>query len=385
MKATNMEAVAGATQQSTASRSTGKVTITLHENEMPAFAGPEIDRLYGHLLSSLSHFEVAKGLRNASTYVARRDGVPLAVLLYERDRHEVRMISEFVALDDTEMQRFTDHIFARFPSVRVVSFNKIRAPMQQLRRLHRPFQAVACTEDVVIDLPPTVEEYEARLGKNTRRNLKRYASLLQRDFPSYRYQVRIADEVNERQIRDIVELNRARMEDKSIVPRINEEETQWIVRFAQRCGIVGVATIDGRVCAGAIGFRIGDNYFMHVIAHDPAYNGYSVGLLCYYRTICEGIARGGKEFHLLLGRYEYKYRLLGETREIAHVDVYRSRLQALLHLRRIAKTALGARLLRMKLWLLEAERRDDASSRIATRLVQALRSVKRYRTRKKNP
>jgi hypothetical protein len=55
---------------------------------------------------------------------------------------------------------------------------------------------------------------------------------------------------------------------------------------------------------------------MHVIAHEPAFNDYSSGILCYYHTICEGIVRGGKRFHLLSGRYEYKYRLLGATVEI---------------------------------------------------------------------
>ncbi|MGH8808694.1 MAG: GNAT family N-acetyltransferase [Noviherbaspirillum sp.] len=350
------------------------LTISFHENEVPSFAAAEIDRLYGHLFCSLSHFQVAKDLKQASTYVVRKASVVITVFLFIRDGHEVKMINEFAPIDEAAARLFARSMFARYPSVKVVSFSKVRV---ELHDLPYPFQKVNCTEDIVVTLPPTVDEYHARLGKNMRRNLKRYTSTLQRDFPSYSYHVYVGDEVSEQQLRDIIELNRTRMAGKSIVSRIDEEETQWIVRFARQCGIVGVATIDGRVCGGAIGFRIGENYFMHVIAHDPAYNDYSLGILCYYETICEGIVRGGKRFHLLLGRYDYKYRLLGVTQEIAHVDIYRNHFQALLHGGRIAATAINSRVWQAKLWLLEAERRDDPGSRLATRFVRIARMLKR--------
>jgi hypothetical protein len=380
MKLTEMDAAVRFTEAQDGKRQVDsmaigdELTISFHENEVPAFAAAEIDRLYGHLLCSLSHFQVAKDLKCASTYVVRKAGVPVTVFLFIRERHEVKMINEFAALEEAAVQLFARSVFARYASVKLVSFSKVQV---ELRKLPYPFQKVNCTEDIVVSLPPTVDEYHTRLGKNMRRNLKRYTSTLQHDFPSYSYRVYIGDEVNEQQLRDIIALNRTRMAGKSIVSRIDEEETQWIVRFARQCGIVGVATIDGRVCGGAIGFRIGDNYFMHVIAHDPAYNDYSLGILCYYDTICEGIVRGGKHFHLLLGRYEYKYRLLGVTQEIAHVDVYRNYFQTLLHGRRIGATAISAWVRETKLWLLEAERRDDPKSRLATRFVRAARMVKR--------
>ncbi len=353
----------------------GDIVITCYENEVPAFAGAEIDRLYGHLLCSLSNFRVAKDINEASTYVVRQNGAAITVFLFRREGKEVKVISEFIQLDQATMLLFVDFIFARYPSVKLVSFNKIQA---EPSRFSYPCQHVNCTEDIIVALPATVEEYQARLGKNMRRNIKRYHSALQTDFPSYRYRVYVMEEISEQHLRDIIQLNRTRMAGKNIVSRIDEEETQWIVQLAKRCGIVGVATVDGKVCGGAIGFRIGVNYFMHVIAHDPAYNDYSLGILCYYFTICEGIVRGGKHFHLLLGRYEYKYRLLGVTQEIAHVDIYRNRTYWLLYCGRVMKTAVDATLLRVKRWLLEAERRDDAAARLATRMVNVLRAVKRF-------
>ena len=231
---------------------------------------------------------------------------------------------------------------------------------------------------MIVTLPPTVKEYESAVGKNMRRNIKRYTSALKRDFPTYAFHIFTGQEVREQDIRDIIRLGCLRMESKSITPRYTENETRWVIQLAKQCGLIGVAMIDGRVCAGAIGFRIGENYFMHIIAHDPAYNDYSLGILCYYHTICEGIARGGKRFHLLQGRYGYKHRLLALRHDIQHVDIYRSRLQALAHGQRVIRKAASGHILAIKQWLLhDVERSDSTVLRPIGKAVNVLRQWKR--------
>lgn len=363
-------------EEASASRS-DEVHVVCHEHEVPEFAGPEIDRLYGHLFCSLSYFEMAKQLDGASTYVARRNGRAIAVLLYTRTEREVIVISEYVALPEEEIRRFADFVFATFASVGVVSFRKIRA---EPASLSRPWHAMACTEDMVIDLPRAVQEYEAAVGKNMRRNIKRYGNALAKDFPSFSYRVLLEDEITGQHVRDIVALSCTRMKSKNIVPRFTEEEIEWIVRFAKRCGMIGVMTIEGRICAGAIGFRIGGNYAMHVIAHDQRYNEYSLGILCYYRTICEGIARGGRRFHLLQGQYGYKHRLLARREDIISLDVYRSRLHALAWSGRIAGKEVKGRMRLARQWLLhDVERCEGRVYRLIGKAVGMLRAAKRAR------
>jgi CelD/BcsL family acetyltransferase involved in cellulose biosynthesis len=181
-------------------------------------------------------------------------------------------------------------------------------------------------EDLVVSLPHTVKEYDAALGRNMRRNIKRNTNALLKDYPSYRFRFYHEGDISEQHVPDIVSLSCLRMKSKNIEPRFNEEETRWIIDYAQKCGIAGVATIDGRVCAGIIGFRMGQGYFMHVIAHDLRFNEYSLGILCCYHAICEAIVRAAKGCHLLQGRYGYKYRLLAERQDIVHLDIYRNRL-----------------------------------------------------------
>jgi hypothetical protein len=357
--------------------------VECHMNAVPDFVGPEIDRLYGHLFCSFCNFHALDDLSGVSTYVVRRDGVPITVFLFRLEASQVTVISEFIKLGSAEIQRFADTMFGKFPSVQRICFNKIEQCMPTASAMVRqpspyPTLRLNRTEDIVVKLPASVAQYQASLGKNMRRNIKRYSSTLEQDFPSYQYRVYIADEISEQDVRAIIKLNWARMAGKNIVSRIDEDETQWVIALAKQRGIVGVATIEGVVCGGAIGFRIGDDYFMHIIAHDPAYNDYSLGILCYYLTICEGIARGGRQFHLLSGRYEYKFRLLGELRDIVRVDVYRNRFCMLVQWRRVLATQLQGFAYHARIWLLDAERRDDAASRMASRVLKRLRSFKRH-------
>lgn len=351
-------------------------TILRYDDVVPAFAGPAIDRVQGHLLSSLRHGDVARSAVGASTYVVHQGDRIVMLLLFRRQGRTVQMITEFIVLDDACARQFAAYVFAAFPHVSVIRFNKVHVALQSPGY---PWQQVTCSEDVVVPLPATVSEYEARLGKNMRRNIKRYTAELQRDFPDYRYQVWVGGDANEADVRAIIALNHTRMAGKNIVSRIDAREADWIVNLVRECGLVGVVTIDGRVAGGAIGFRIGERYFMHVIAHDPRYDHYSLGILCYYLTICEGIIRGACAFHLLPGRYEYKYRLLGQTHDVARVDLYRSRAHLLLHASRAARNRLASGLYGARLWLLESERRQDWLSRQGARLLRLLRRLRRRR------
>jgi hypothetical protein len=353
----------------------GEVSIECFENEVPAFAQREIARLHGHLYCLPSYLEMSGQLEGASTYVVRQGGSPVTVLLFRREGKAVEVLNEFVLLGEDDIRRFAEHMFSLYKSVKVVSFGRVRTGIQ---RLPYPWHAVNYTEDMIVELPGSVKEYDARVGKNMRRNIKRYTNALQRDFPSYSYRVCVGEEISEQDIRDIIQLGRIRMESKNIAPRYNEAETQWIVNLAKESGLVGIATIDGKVCAGAIGFRIGENYFMHIIAHDPQYNTYSLGIVCYYHTICEGIVRGAKRFHLLQGRYGYKYRLLAERHDVRHIDVYRNTLQAALHSRKIVKKAVNGHVIAAKQWLLhDIERSDSRAAQWAGRVINRLRQWRR--------
>jgi len=349
----------------------GDSEIAIFENEVPEFVYQEIDRIYEHMGCSLLNLRMLKKLPGASTYVVRQDGAVITALLFRVEGRKVQVLSDFVRLDPAEVQVFADTLFRRFPSAWMVVFDALKT---QIGAFPYPFQRQNCSEDIVINLPETVDEYRGRLAKKTRHELKRYAHRLTEDHPSYGCRLCVKEEIREEDIRAILDLQRQRMAGKGLVSRIDEEETQWILHLALQRGMVLVATLDGEICGGWIGFCIGRRCFSHVIAHDPKYNPYALGMLIHYTAICEGISRGLKSFNLMFGRNPYKYQLLGTNVDVAHVDIYRSRFHAFLFSGRIARNWTQGRIRCFKQWVFDAERNGSPAM---ARTVRALRSLKR--------
>jgi hypothetical protein len=333
------------------------ISISLFENSIPHSLEEDMEKLYQNLYSTLAHHRTYGDLTSGvSIYVARRKGEPLAILLLRRDKDTVRVLNEQIRLEAQEVTRFANYIFTTFSSVNIILFHAVEA---ELDPVDFPCQHFSCTEDIVLELPPSADAYRSKLGKSTRSYINRYQNKLRRDFPTLRHDVYTRDEISEEHVRAIIAMNHARMANKHRSSYIDDIEAERILNFARKFGMVSVVTIDGRVCAGTINFRIGDNYFLKVIAHDSAFNEYGLGTVCCYLTICECIARGGREYHFLWGRYEYKYRLLGVQRNLDHIALYRSRRYMVFNGRRALHNAFLGNALQVRSWLLQRARDKD--------------------------
>jgi len=351
--------------------------IRVYENAIPPFVESELVRLYAHLYSSVAQFAVYGDITgNISTYVARRTGVPHTILLLRHERDKVHVLNQQIDVGDAEMGQFARYIFATYPRVNTIHFHAVRT---RLQRFAFPYQQLTISEDIVVALPDCSDKYVAALGKATRKNLKHHLSRLKRSIPELVHTVYERDEANEQQIRNIVALNHARMAGKNKLSYIDEAETERIVNLVKRCGLVSVMSRGGRVCAGVICYRIGDNYFSLVNGHDPDYNDYRLGTLCFYQTIIACIERGGKEFHFMWGQYEYKYMLLGVQRDLNDVVLYRSHAQLLRNGGQAMQIAFNARLRSVKFWLLQqamSQRNRGVTARIAARALHVLKALR---------
>ncbi|HEY8605748.1 MAG TPA: GNAT family N-acetyltransferase [Noviherbaspirillum sp.] len=326
-----------------------EVTISLYEGAVPGFASVEMDRLYQNPFSSLLH-HAQHGSIDAmtSTYVARMNGRVTTALMFRREKGVVRVLNEQLQIDAGEMERFARHVYAAYPDVNIIEFHAVAV---HGGRLSLPYQRFHCTEDIVLELPSDAGAYRARLGKSTRSYISRYMNKLRREFPDMVHEVREGGQAAEADLRAIIAMNAARMEGKQHESYIDEAETGRIIEMVRRHGLVSTVRLRGRLCAGAINVRVGGNYFLKVIAHDPAYDEYRLGTLCCFLTICACIERGGREYHFLWGRYEYKYRLAGVQRDLDHIAVYRSRRQALRNGRLVLRNALTGCSLEARSWL----------------------------------
>ena len=349
--------------------------VKVYENEVPSFAGPELDRLYGTLYASLAHFHACDGLAGVSTYVARRNGTPAAIFLFRREADCVRVVNEGMHLDAAEVVRFARHMFAASSMTEVIEFHAVQTDARQIPFLH---QQAFCTEDFVVHLPPSPQEYLALLGPATRKNLKRHRNRLERDFPSFRTQVLERSDADEGRIRRIIELSRQRIAAKRVRFGIDEEETRRIVRMVRQSGLLLLAEIEGRIVGGAIMFRFERDCFSRVNAHDPAFDDYRLGMLCNYLAICHAIETGAERFHLGHGWNDCKTALLGEVQPLHHLALYRSPGALARHAGEAVQTACKGYTLTANRWVLRHASTDRSLHwRMAGQLLSALRMVKR--------
>jgi hypothetical protein len=353
------------------------VSVTCHENEVPSFVEAELERLYGNIFSSLKQFRTYCGSDTAiNTYIARQGTDIATVILFTRRAGRVRVLNEVISLDAQEIADFAEYIFGAYKSAQLIDFHAVQADVE---KLHFPLQSYDCLEDIVLELPATENEYQSQLGKNTRRNLKRYSERLYKDHPSFEFAIYEKEQIKDEHIQAIVRLNKARMAEKNKESIIDDPETARIIRMVRAYGMVGVARIDNEICAGTISYTIGNNYFLSVLAHAPHYDSYWIGILCCYKTIRECIARGGKEFHFLWGRYDYKFTLLARLRPLKHITIYRSRLHYLLNFSSVSRGFFARKKRELQLLMHETKHhhQHDFWSRALVGIVRGARGLRR--------
>lgn len=353
------------------------IAIWDYQNVIPPSLQQETEELYQHRYASYLHLKIYDHItENTRIYVARKNGKAVAALMFRIEPGKICVLNEQMRIEEEEIERFVRHIFAAFPSVDVISFPVIEA---DIRRLPFPYQQFHSTQDIVLTLPATVQEYMSRLGKSTRAYVKRYLNKLTRDCPSLSFEVYANDDIRESDVRDIIALNKARMSGRQKSSYIDEQEEKRMLALLKLRGVVGVVTINGRVCAGTINTRFGKNYFLQVLAHDPAYDEYGLGTLCCYLTICDCILQRGNAYHFLWGQYEYKYRLLGIQRDLDHIAVYRSRMHLMRHLPMAAGIAMDGYKYSARSWLLNKARRKDQSSFISSAIFHLVNGVRNFK------
>jgi hypothetical protein len=317
-----------------------RLTINYYEDQVPDFVGEELIRLYGHYYSSLDHLISEKKLAHANTYVERYNNQIISLIIFRKEHHHVVVLNEVIAFTDCEIERFTNYLFKKIPELSMVQFCAVQSNLNHLRYPHLKFNYL---EDIVIALPKTTEDFLCNIGKSMRRNLRRYERKLMTLYPSSNFSVFKDDQIHRQDIRDIVALNWERMREKNKISLISDEELHILETQVRKSGLVCTVKIDGKIRAGAICFRTGNNYFLTVIAHDSRYDACSLGTLCCTYIISQCIDLGGKEFHFLWGRYDYKYLLGGIQRDLDKVLIFRSRWHSIAHSSAIYRAWISAK------------------------------------------
>ncbi|MGJ7917619.1 GNAT family N-acetyltransferase [Massilia sp. LXY-6] len=347
----------------------GTPDISFYENEVPPFARQQMEHLYQNTFSSTFAEHVGEAATN--TYVVREGSAVRTIFLFQVKGRHVVVLNSAIPLETSEIEQFVASVFARYGSVQAIKFVSVETDISGFLF---PYQQLRASEDFILSLPATVEAYWERLGTSSATTLRRKQRKLERESAGFSFTIHEHGANMDRVITDIIRL---KTNGKDPAARLDEAQQAWLREVVGTHGFVGVICANGRVCAGAICTRVGRNYFMHVVAHDPDFDAYSPGVVCIYLTVCAAILRGGREFHFLWGPSVWKRRLRSVQHELNDIVVYRSRMDAV----RCARTALlgwqRACWRRLKLGLLAAAAPERPSARIAKPLLDQWYRLKR--------
>lgn len=308
----------------------GHVTVDCFPNQVPSFVETDIARLYGSLSSSIPYIRSCDSLKDArvSTYVASRNGEAICIILFKVQGEALYVINCEFDISMQEMSRFITYIFNSHRTINSIHFQSVSCPPM---RITYPYQRVDCLDDIVVHLPNTVDDYTRSLGKSTRHNVRRNLRNMQRDCPSFATDIYEAGNIPTPLLHEIIRIKRDRMSSISRVSYIDEAAADRIVTLAKTYGLVCVLSSQGKIIAATINYRIGDDFFLDVITHDPSFESLRAGTACGYLSICESILRNGTRYHFLSGMNDYKFRLGGVLKKYQKSVFFRSRWHFLLN------------------------------------------------------
>ena len=257
--------------------------------------------------------------------MARSNGETTTLLLYRRQGALVRVLNEGIPLSTDEAARFAGHVFEH--GARAVLFRAIDIPAAPANGL---LQRVPCEQDSILTLPASKDAYLKSLGARTQSLLKNRLNKVRREHPSFRFDVYENGAIEPARVRALLDLQRQRAARKrgGIVPDPAEE--QRVMQMLKRCGMLGLATIDGRCAAGSICYRHGDVVSARLLAHDAAYDLYRMGFLCAY-LMCAACTEmpGLRQLNFGWGKEPYKFHLGAQARTLSDVVIYRDHAERL--------------------------------------------------------
>ena len=286
----------------------------------------ELEARYESVFCTLARILGTQAAADVATYIAGKGKEPATIIVFRRTKDLVTVLNEYFAMSACELQQMALHLFSAMPEVRVISLPSVAAGKEPLSFTTQRFNS---SEDIVVSLPATPEAYFAALGSNTRAAIRRSEKMMEQRYPDMEFTVYDRNSGGRELIDRLVDLSRQRITSKRQVPSHNDRSITELVRMVEAYGVVLVARMRGEICGGVICTQVGTHSYMHVVTHESAFDDMRLGMLCCYKSICEAIRRGAHEYHLLSGKYDYKFRFLGHQRDYEKIVIYRSFLGVL--------------------------------------------------------
>ncbi len=285
-----------------------------------------LENCYGSLHALYQFFQLHENSHNnLVSWLLYREKKLSSVLLCQIEASHLRVITEMMTITESDLKQFTHAVFNRYKNIKSITFNASELPHILPDWPHQQFN---CSENYIIDLPASSEQYFLSLGRATRKTIKSANSKFRRDFPDFLLRICEARDFSptaQQAFYKKLQLYKQvsmRSRDKNMV--IDEIENRRLLALIAERGVFVFVMINGEMRAGSIACKVGRNMVMLMSAADPLLASYRLGFLVCYWAVCDAIERGNQQCHLLWGRYHYKTQLGAQPHDLMRAVFYRS-------------------------------------------------------------
>lgn len=292
---------------------------TVYTSRVPDGLAEELPLLYSSLLATARWFRMYTEVSASGAVILAN---PRHVLLFRFENDTVDVLNRFFQISPRDAKRACLALFRAMPQARRIHLEVPFPPAE----LHLPKRALYWTDHLVVELPETIEEYDAGLGKRTRNNIRNFRNRLRRDFPDLDTKVIIPGDRG----RELLELLQAWKTARFAARGRTtywEDDQRLSERFLDRLrdgGEAHLTTIAGQLAAIRFAFPVGETVYAVQSAFDPRYERYRLGFVSGYLLICDSVRRGAARVNLMWGTEDYKRHLGAVPVRASLLSVFRS-------------------------------------------------------------
>lgn len=296
---------------------------------LPDWIWSDVERLYQSVFSSrvmLEKPELTQSLPYA--WVEKKEHQITDVLVFRKDGCTIQIANEVIALPSDVIERFSNDIFANYPSIQFIRLHAVK--LQSSLKNSMAFKS-EFSEDYVLTIPVCKEGWLASLSARTRERLRLYVKQATIERNGISLHISQRNEIDESDVRYLLKLNHDRMQKKGKNYGISRYEEDQMCRQMKIVGFLFLLKKNEQICAGLLCSVVGNDVYMHVLAHDTKYDAKRLGWVCCYQAVEHLISKGFQRIHFLWGHYDYKRKMGAKPIKLYRVLIFKNFIGSLMH------------------------------------------------------
>ncbi len=274
---------------------------------------------YNSYITTCRYIEIHYPTHDIHYMLVYEDENLVDLLVFGHKKNLAVCFNALVSLDSVVLAECLKKVFETYPIIQQIKIDASYTEYQLEKSI-----LVYKSDDQILSLPTTVEEYLSELGSKTRKHLKARKANLEKEFSLVNFVTKNSDEIEESVIEKIVQFSRDRVTQKGRNFGIDKTYTENLYKYSRHYGCVVYLELDGVMVAGCISTIINKEIFVHVIAYDDKFSKYNVGEVCMFDLIQTSINNKLVKFHFLWGFNELKRRLQAKQHLLFSYTVYRN-------------------------------------------------------------